>query len=116
MKRPLTTQIAEMWRVMVQNHQTDLSLQDWADQLDPVVWLSYHGLHLGKRDRNINQDYEGDLQIAEFYPPGTSTRDGADGPWAVVGDDRNALIQEGVSYVAAFWPAYETKSITPHNL
>jgi len=62
--------------------------------------LQKHGFVIGARDRNLNTAFSGKYMVAESYPPGTISRDGSDGPWCVVGDHLETLIETA----GAAWP------------
>jgi hypothetical protein len=60
------------------------------------VYLDILGFKIGKRDpRGINTNFPGKFMVAEDYDPSQlPTRDGSNGPWCIVGDNLDALIDE----------------------
>ena len=57
--------------------------------------LASKGFVIGARDERINTDYAGKFMVAEAYGESElPTQNACQGPWAIVGDDLDALIQE----------------------
>ncbi|NKX37321.1 hypothetical protein HGG70_05155 [Rhodobacteraceae bacterium R_SAG4] len=105
--RPMTENIRALWRAEVTGRRTEMSLADWAENMTEKEWLQSNGLYLAPRDEDINTRFEGEWQITEHYTPGYSQPDGkgGDGIWAIVGDDPEALIEEAISHIRAFYSA-----------
>lgn len=61
--------------------------------------LESYGFTIGKRDPNLNSAFDGKFMVAEEYKAGTKTRDAANGPWCIVGNDLEYLIEQA----ARFW-------------
>lgn len=58
-------------------------------------WLESNGFVCGIRDPRINTDYPGKYMVAEEYEDSElPTRDGRNGPWCIVGNDLDELIQK----------------------
>lgn len=65
------------------------------DDFAKLQWLLDHGFICGIRDPFINTNYPGTHMIAEAYELSElPTKDGRNGPWAIVGDDYRALVRE----------------------
>jgi hypothetical protein len=105
--RPVTVAARETWRQEVLRHETLAGLHDWVEGLTDPAYFAAHGLYLSERDPMINRAFEGKWQIAEHYEPGTETETAQDGPWAIVGDDRQALVAEGYQQIRAFYQLHE---------
>lgn len=67
--------------------------------------LKRHGFICGERDRRLNTNYPGRFMVTQAdYASGDyelPTKDGANGPWCIVGDDLPQLIAQAVE--AAPW-------------
>lgn len=101
---PFTTpQVSAMWRQEVKNQKTILGLEEWLMKMSEEDFLRAHGLYSETRDLNINSAHDGDWQVAEHYMPGTKSKDASDGPWAIVGDDRTALVKEAIETVRGWF-------------
>lgn len=58
-------------------------------------WLRARGFTVGARDPRINTNYPGAFMVVEAHDESElPTEDGSNGPWAIVGDDLQALIDE----------------------
>lgn len=100
--RPFTAVICSAWRGAVTARQTERGLEHWVNALSDEAYLRTHGLYLAERDPLINMLHKGAWQVAEHYAPGTKTEDASDGPWAVVGDDKDQLVAEALAQIRAF--------------
>lgn len=57
--------------------------------------LEKMGFTVGKRDARLNTDFGGAFMVVEAHDESElPTRDGRNGPWCIVGDDLDALINE----------------------
>ena len=110
---PKTRAIREHWSAAVEAGKTDASFDDWLGRLTPEDYLSRHGLIVRRRDQHINSNFEGAWQVSEHYEVGTKTRDGSDGPWAIVGDDRHFLIEQTIEHISAWWPMHRATRRQP---
>lgn len=62
---------------------------------DKRAKLEAAGFTVGARDARINTDFPGRFMVAGAYDESElPTRNGASGPWAIVGNDLSALINE----------------------
>lgn len=63
---------------------------------DKRDYLIKQGWTIGDRDPRINTDYPGSYMCAEpgYQDAELPTRDGRNGPWAIVGDNLSELIDE----------------------
>ena len=71
---------------------------------EDVTWIKRRylvdvcGFKIGPRDPRLNTDYPGRWMVCEEDPDGGGcelpTRDGANGPWCIVGDDMPELINQ----------------------
>jgi hypothetical protein len=62
-------------------------------QKEKIEFLKSYGWLIGDRDPRLNTDYAGAFMVCEpFDDSEVPTRDGSNGPWCVVGDDLDALI------------------------
>lgn len=70
-------------------------MSEKANKLRALGWI------VGERDARINTDYPGKFMVAEPYEEkDLPTKDASNGPFAIVGDDLEALMNE----LIAFWP------------
>ena len=73
-------------------------------------WLTNHGFTVGARDPRANRAFKGSHMVIEAHDDDElPTNDGRDGPWCIVGDNLNALIDEAfdcfyISEPGACWP------------
>lgn len=102
-ERPVTSVIEATWRHYVASHLTQAGLLDWVESLPVEHYLRLHGLFVARRDLRINTRELGLWQVTEHYTPGTTSEDASDGPWAIVGDDRGALIAESLGRIRDAW-------------
>lgn len=100
--RPLSDQIYVMWRHSVLTLKTRASFIEWVDGLTDREYLAHHGLYLRERDWKINRAHEGSWQVTEHYVDGIVTEDASNGPWAIVGHDRDELVQEAFIQIRSF--------------
>lgn len=64
--------------------------------------LEAAGFVVGIRDCRLNTDFPGAFMVAEEYDESQlPTRDGRDGPWCIVGDNLERLIDEGYDYLVS---------------
>lgn len=99
----ITPNIDAVWRIAVKTYQTTLGLNEWAAQLPKEQYLALHGLYLSTRDRYVNSDLDGEWQITEYYHSDTNGRNASNEFWAIVGDDKDALIEKGIRKVEEFF-------------
>lgn len=60
------------------------------------AFLENYGWFVGIRDRRLNTNYDGSFMVVEPYDDSdVPTEDARNGPWCIVGDDLDALIEEG---------------------
>jgi hypothetical protein len=65
---------------------------DTRSKIDALLSL---GFVVGHRDPRINADHDGFFMVAESYDQKElPTQDGSTGPWAIVGNDLTALVDE----------------------
>lgn len=56
------------------------------------------GFIVGERDPRLNRKYAGKFMVAEsFEDCEVPTNDGSNGPWCIVGDDIDALVNDAFS-------------------
>lgn len=68
-------------------------------QTQQADWLRKHGFIIGIRDARLNRAFKGSYMVTEqFTEPLTPTDDGRNGPWCIVGDDINNLINLAFHY------------------
>lgn len=61
--------------------------------------LEKAGWHVGARDPQLNTRHAGAFMCAEPYEKGvTTSQDGQNGPWCVVGDDLESLVSEAYEW------------------
>lgn len=83
--------------------------------------LEAHGFICGPRDPRLNTDHAGTFMAVEGHDDGElPTKDGSNGPWCVVGDDLDALVEEAFDFasgmtidVDAFLAEHLVSSATP---
>jgi hypothetical protein len=64
------------------------------------------GFIIGDRNPRINTNYPGKFMVAESHEPSElPTKDGSNGPWCIVGDDLDKLIEEAYR---VWSPEYDT--------
>jgi hypothetical protein len=65
-------------------------------QAEKRIYLDAMGFKVGARDpAGINTDFPGAFMVAEEYERcELPTRDGSNGPWCLIGDDLDALVDE----------------------
>lgn len=62
---------------------------------DKAAQLRAWGFTVGPRDPRLNTDFAGAFMVVEAHDDTElPTRDGANGPWCIVGDDLTALVAE----------------------
>lgn len=72
---------------------------------EKTVALLAGGYTIGQRNPLVNTDYVGDYMVIEAYDPiELPTKDGRNGPWAVVGNDLWLLIEDA-------WNAYKSMTL-----
>ena len=65
--------------------------------------LQRAGFVIGQRDPRINTNYPGQFMVAEWYEESQlPTKDGSNGPWAIVGDNLDDLIDEAFNNATPF--------------
>lgn len=58
-------------------------------------YLESLGFIIGKREPRLNTDYNGNFMVSQPYEESDlPTKDGSQGPWCIVGDDLESLIDE----------------------
>jgi hypothetical protein len=63
--------------------------------------LEAWGFTVGERTLPVNTNYPGKFMVVEPHERSElPTRDGSNGPWAVVGDDLSALIELAFDFAA----------------
>jgi hypothetical protein len=71
-----------------------ISLEQKMKELTVRCWK------FGKRDERLNTNYAGKFMVVENFDEedyGLPTLDGGNGPWCIVGDDLERLIDEAYS-------------------
>lgn len=64
------------------------------------AFLESYGWTVGPRDPRINTDYSGGFMCVEpFSEDQLPTRNGSNGPWALVGDDLGEMIDVSYSFL-----------------
>ena len=67
--------------------------------------LEKAGFVVGKRDPRINTDYPGRFMVVEEHEESDlPTRDGSNGPWCIVGNDLNKLVEDAYDNATCFEP------------
>ena len=65
--------------------------------------LRDYGYFIGVRDPRVNSDYSGDFMVIESHDDSElPTKDGRNGPWAIVGNNLAALVEESYSVLCSF--------------
>lgn len=65
-------------------------------------YLTALGFTIGKRDPRVNTAYSGQFMVIEIHEESElPTKDGSNGPWAVVGDDLGVLIKTAYNFVTS---------------
>ena len=65
-------------------------------QQEKIAFLRSYGFVVGDRELRLNTNYPGQFMVAESYDENElPTEDGRNGPWCIVGDDLEALVDEG---------------------
>jgi len=65
------------------------------------AFLEERGWTVGERDPRLNTDHAGGFMCVEPHDASElPTRDGSNGPWCIVGDDLDALIDEAYAFAA----------------
>lgn len=66
-----------------------------------TLCLQAYGFTVGPRDPRLNTDHEGDFMVVEYHQDDElPTRDGANGPWCLVGNDLDTLVTEAFKFWA----------------
>lgn len=66
-----------------------------ATYAEKVVALLSYGYTIGQRDSRLNRNYEGVFMVVEAYDEDMlPTDDGRNGPWCVVGDNLEELVNK----------------------
>lgn len=73
-----------------------------AETLAKAAELAHYGFIIGPREPKLNTDHLGVFMIAEHLDAwdGEPTKDGANGPWCIVGDDLAVMIEEAHQFGA----------------
>lgn len=59
------------------------------------MWLEAHGFIVGNRDERINTAFRGQFMVIQPHDETSlPTEDAKNGPWAVVGDNLDELIEQ----------------------
>lgn len=71
-----------------------------------IAMLEKYGFTIGDRDSRLNTDHAGEFMVVEANAHDIDdydlpTKDGSNGPWCIVGDDLDALVDEAHSYLMA---------------
>lgn len=69
--------------------------------MNKTQFLEGFGYRIGSRDPRINTASEGKYMVCEDFAEGDyplPTRDGSNGPWAIVGDDMDMLVNEAYEH------------------
>lgn len=62
--------------------------------------LEKHGYTIGDRDPRLNTNYKGDFMVVEpFTEDMLPTKDGSNGPFCVVGDELELLVEAGYAHL-----------------
>ena len=74
-----------------------------------IAVLESYGFTVGERDPRLNTDYEGAFMVVEasYHDIGDyelPTANGANGPWCVVGDDLDELVETAYDYLVGLEP------------
>lgn len=69
-----------------------------------IALLEKYAFTIGDRDERLNTDHPGSHMVVEataeeVSDPVLPTKDGANGPWCIVGDDLDGLVEEAHSYL-----------------
>lgn len=61
--------------------------------------LMVRGFIIGPRDPQLNTDFPGKFMVSQAYTEADlPTKGGSDGPWCIVGDDLNLLVDEAYEF------------------
>jgi hypothetical protein len=72
------------------------------------AFLERRGWTVGARDPRLNTDYPGEFMAVEPHEESElPTRDGANGPWCVVGNDLPVLVDEAYAFQKTAAPLKE---------
>ncbi len=81
------------------------------DHLRPFVrmWLlRTSGYIIGPRDPRLNTDFAGSLMVVEAHEASElPTKDGRNGPWCIVGNDPDKLLNEAFEHYLSLLPALD---------
>lgn len=69
-----------------------------------IAMLEKYGFTIGDRDARLNTDHAGEFMVVEANANEIGdydlpTKDGSNGPWCIVGDDIDALVNEAHEYL-----------------
>lgn len=65
-----------------------------------AIALLTNGFTVGQRDSRVNRNYEGKFMVLDEYEDKElPTNDGSNGPWCVVGDDLETLINQAFDFM-----------------
>ncbi|KKL89013.1 hypothetical protein LCGC14_1918870 [marine sediment metagenome] len=79
---------------------------------EKVMFLLSYGWTVGQRNPQLNTNYPGSYMAVEpFEDDELPTLDGGDGPWCIVGDDLDALINEAYEFLVSFIDPSPTPSV-----
>lgn len=69
---------------------------------DKVRFLQSYGWHVGERDPRLNTKFPGMFMVCEpFDESEVPTEDGSSGPWCLVGDNLEALVDEAYDFLSS---------------
>lgn len=67
---------------------------------EKTAFLQSYGFEVGDRNSQLNRNYSGKFMVSEPYETSElPTEDGANGPWCIVGNDLDTLIDEGYDFL-----------------
>jgi len=74
-----------------------------------IAVLEAFDFTIGERDDRLNTDFDGNFMVVEAVDETINeydlpTRDGSNGPWCVVGDDLDSLVDTAYDYLADMDP------------
>lgn len=71
-------------------------------QQEKIDFLRSYGFVIGDRESRLNTNYPGKFMVTEGYDEDElPTEDGSNGPWCIVGDDLDALVDEGHEFLSS---------------
>lgn len=66
---------------------------------EKIAHLRSKGWTVGPRDPRLNTDFPGSMMVVEEHGEDElPTKDGSNGPWCLVGDDLEAMVEEAYRF------------------